>query len=130
MNKLNQEVTKLIEAQNHPLVEAITQLRQLILTAEESLTENIKWNGPNFSIGDADRITIRTQPPKQLQVIFHRGAKVQQQSEDHLIDDEAGLLVWKENDRAILTIKDLGFIQTHQAEITQYVKEWIKVNGS
>ncbi len=128
MNKLNPEVTKLIDSQKHPMVNAITELRKLILSAEEALTENIKWNGPNYSVGEADRITIRTQPPTKLQLIFHRGAKVQQQPPEHLIEDEAGLLVWKENDRAVLTIKDLNFIQTYKAEITQYVKEWVKAS--
>ncbi len=127
MNKLNSEVTKLIESQKHPLEESITELRKLILSAEESLAENIKWNGPNYSVGQVDRITVRTQPTTQLQLIFHRGAKVQQQPKDHLIEDEAGLLVWKENDRAILTIKDPGFIQTHKSEIAQYVREWVRV---
>lgn len=128
MNKLNPEVTKLVDSQSHPLVEAITELRKLILSAEESLTENIKWNGPNYSVGEADRITLRTQPTSQLQLIFHRGAKVQQQPNDHLIEDKAGLLIWKENDRAVLTIKDLDFIEIHKAEIDQYVKDWVKAD--
>jgi hypothetical protein len=36
------------------------------------------------------------------------------------------LLVWKENDRAIVTFKSLQDIENGKAELTIIVNEWIK----
>ena len=73
---LNSEVTDFLDEQKHPFRKEIEQLRNYILSANTALTENIKWNGPNYCLDNEDRITMRIQPPtKQAQLIFHRGAK-------------------------------------------------------
>ena len=67
-NILNQEVTKFLDDMNHPFRTEIELLRNIVLDANEQLTENIKWNGPNYCIDNNDRITMRIQPPKQIQI--------------------------------------------------------------
>lgn len=75
MSNLNIEVTKFLDDLHHPLRPEIEQLRLIILGADRNIQENIKWNGPNYCFDNEDRITMRVQPPKQIQLIFHRGAK-------------------------------------------------------
>lgn len=124
---LNSEVTDFLEEQKHPFRKEIEQLRNYILSANNALTENIKWNGPNYSIENEDRITMRIQPPtKQVQLIFHRGAKKQSQPKDKLISNKSKMLVWKENDRAIVTFKSFQDIENGKAELTDIVTEWIQ----
>jgi len=123
---LNIEVTALLEALNHPFRNEIEQLRICILEANKHLEENIKWNGPNYCFDNEDRITMRVQPPtKQVQVIFHKGAKKQTQPKDKLISNKSKMLVWKENDRAIVTFKSLQEIERGKTELTSIVTEWI-----
>ena len=43
-NNLNSEVTNFLDELNHPFRKEIEQLRNLILTANNNLTENIKWD--------------------------------------------------------------------------------------
>jgi hypothetical protein len=124
--KLNPEVTKFLEELGHPLRKEIEKLRKIILSADTELTENIKWNGPNFCFRKEDRITLRIQPPKQLQLIFHRGAKVKIQPKVKLIKDSSGLLVWKENDRAVATFKSMADIENNLTVLPQIVKAWIQ----
>jgi hypothetical protein len=127
MKSKNKEVTQFLDEQNHPFRKEIEQLRNCILSANTALTENIKWNGPNYCFDNADRITMRIQPPtKQVQLIFHRGASKQTQPKDKLISNKSKLLVWKENDRAIVTFKSLQDIENGKAELTIIVNEWIK----
>ena len=128
MSLLNPEVTKLIESQNHPMEDVINSIRMLILTANSSLSENIKWNGPNYSFNEQDRFTLRTQPVNKLQLIFHRGAKVKAQPTERLIKDERGLLVWKENDRAILEIESIEDVKNKKKYIQFLINEWVKVS--
>ena len=74
---LNHKVTKFLDGLSHPFRKEIEQLRLYILSGDIRLEENIKWNGPNYYLYNNDRITMRIHPPKQIQLIFHRGAKVQ-----------------------------------------------------
>lgn len=120
------EVTEWLEKQNHPFKTEIAFLRNCILSTNTGLTENIKWNGPNYCFHHEDRITMRIQPPtKQIQLIFHRGAKKQEQPKDRLIAHKSKILVWKENDRAIATFKNLQDIENAKAELTVIINEWI-----
>lgn len=122
---LNPEVTAFLDALDHPFRKEIEQLRQDILSADPDLTENIKWNGPNYSLGNNDRITMKIQPPKQVQLIFHRGAKNQALPKDKLIKDDSGLLTWKENDRAVASFKNMADIKNRKSDLTKIVKDWI-----
>ena len=121
------EVTEFLNELNHPFRREIEQLRDSVLLSNKDLTENIKWNGPNYCFDNEDRITIRVQPPtKQVQIIMHRGAKKQEQPKDKLIANNSKMLVWKENDRAIITFKSLEDIENGKAELTTIVNDWIK----
>jgi hypothetical protein len=104
----------------------IEQLRLTILSAEDGITENIKWNGPNYCFGNEDRITMRVHPPKQIQIIFHRGVKKLSQPNEKIIHDNSGLLMWKENDRAVASFKNAGSIEKSKSELKDIVKKWIK----
>ncbi len=124
---INKTVTTFLDELNHPLRKEIELLRICILSADSNLIESIKWNGPNYSIDGEDRITMRIQPPtsKQVQVIFHRGAKKQTQPESQLIEDPSKLLVWKENDRAIASFKSLEEIEKSKEDLIEIVKLWV-----
>jgi hypothetical protein len=123
---LNIEVTDFLDELNHPFRNEIEQLRICILSVNANLTENIKWNGPNYCFENDDRITMNIQPPnKRVSLIFHRGTKKQEQPEDKLIANKSKLLLWKENDRAIITFKSAQDIENGKAELTDIVTEWI-----
>jgi hypothetical protein len=122
---INSEVTDFLDEQNHPFRKEIEQLRNCILSANTALTENIKWKGPNYYFDNEDRITMRIQPPKQVQIIFHRGVKVKEQPKEKLIKDDFGMLVWKGNDRAIATFKNMEDIENGKTDLAKIVIEWI-----
>jgi len=122
----NNEVSNFINELNHPFHQEIELLRTCILTADQNLTENIKWNGPNYCYTDQDRITMRIHPPKkQVQLIFHRGAKKQANPDNKLISHKSKLLLWKENDRAIITFNSMQDIENGRAELSDIITEWI-----
>ena len=126
-NNLSREVTDFLDELNHPFRKEIDFLRNVVLSADNNLTENIKWNGPNYCFDNDDRITMRIQPPttKQIQIIFHRGAKKQEQPNDKLIKENSKLLIWKENDRAIATFKNMTEIENAKTVLGEIVKNWI-----
>jgi len=126
MVNFNIEVTDFLDKQMHPMRVEIEALRDLILSAEPNLMEGIKWNGPNYSLNGEDRITMRLNPPKQIQVVFHRGAKVKNQPDNRLIDGNYPFLTWKENDRTIATFKGLDDILQFSEMFHEVVTKWVK----
>lgn len=125
MKNLNSEVTKFLDKLNHPLRAEIEALRLIILNSVKGLNENIKWNGPNYCFEDQDRVTMKILPHKQIQLIFHRGARKILQPKDKLIEDKSGLLIWKENDRAIAVFKNLDEIKLAESNLEKIIKSWI-----
>ena len=126
--QLSKEVDKFLNQLNHPLIEEIQTLRKLILSCSEELSENVKWNAPNYTQNGQDRITMKILPPKNIQLIFHRGAKKQEQPANHLIEDPNGLLTWKENDREIATFTTNEDIEKNKENICKLVTDWISAS--
>lgn len=127
---LNIQVTFFLDEKMHPFRKEIELLRNCILKANNKLTENVKWNSPNYCYDNEDRITMRIQPPKhQAQLIFHRGSKKQKQPEDKIIENKSNLLIWKENDRAIITFKNMQDIENGINEMTEIIREWINATS-
>ncbi|MBE2206636.1 MAG: DUF1801 domain-containing protein [Saprospiraceae bacterium] len=126
MAGLNDDTTLFLDSLNHPLRADIEVLRHLILSANDRLAENTKWNAPNYSVGGEDRVTMRINPPKQLQLIFHRGAKKMDMPAARMIEDESRLLVWKENDRAVASFKTLTDIELRRSQLTKIIQDWLE----
>lgn len=125
-NGRNQDVTDFLDGLNHPFRKEIELLRTILLSVDEELVEGIKWNGPNYSIRGDDRITMRIHPPTQVQLIFHRGAKVKVQPEKRLLDNGDDFLTWKENDRAIASFQSLEQIEKDRSKLKEIASMWIK----
>jgi hypothetical protein len=123
---LNPEVSEFLSELNLPLDKEIRDLRSLILSNEPDLTENIKWNGPNYCFNGEDRITMSIQAPKMIQLIFHRGAKVKEQPLEKLISAEFDILQWKTNDRAVATFKNNSEIEKNKDQLVKIVSLWLK----
>lgn len=79
-------------------------LRSLALSAHPGLTESIKWNSPNYSLGDTDLLTMNLPRSGPLRLILHRGTKVAEDKAavPEFDGDPEGLLTWHSNIRASL----------------------------
>lgn len=124
---LNPEVTQFLNAINHPFRAEIEELRNIILSVDNGITENIKWNGPNYCVNNADRITMSIQPPKQVRIVLHCGAKVKTTPKEKIIKNDFGILDWKGNDRAIATFKSREDVTQTKNNLKAIIAEWIEV---
>lgn len=122
---LSPSVTVFLDQQNHPRRPEIEKLRSLILDGCPQLSESIKWNGPNYSDGGKDRLTMRILPTHQLQLIFHCGAKASRGIEKSRIPDPAKLLSWKSADRAVVTLADSETLNSVKTELTYLIQAWV-----
>lgn len=127
---MENEVTAFLKPMKHPLIKEIEVLRKIILSADADMGENIKWNGPNFHHKGEDRISIRIHPATQLQLILHRGAKVLAQPKGKLIEGNSGMLVWKGNDRAVITFKNMKEIKAKEIELKEIITKWLAASAA
>lgn len=113
---------------DHPFKVEVLRLRDIILGANASITEQIKWNAPSFCYAGDDRITFRLHPPKAAQLIFHRGAK--KKIGTFSFKDSTGLLTWLAPDRATVSFSSLEEVVANEQRLTQLVRDWMVATSS
>jgi hypothetical protein len=120
------KVESFLSVTRHSLKSSVVALRTIILGADKSLTEQIKWNAPSFCHAGDDRITFNLSRKDCLQVIWHRGAKSKdRKGKENLFEDDSGLLEWLSPDRAISRFYSEAEVAKSKATITKLVKRWI-----
>ncbi len=120
-DKVNQFMSKL----DHPLKGEIETVRAIILSANNEITEHMKWNAPSFCYQGEDRITFKLHPQDRIQLVFHRGSKVKP-SEDFVFEDATGLLQWVTADRAMVTLQDMRDVEAKKDALAKVVDQWMR----
>lgn len=123
-----QSVEAFITGLNHSRKAEIELLRAAVLAADSRLSEQIKWNAPSFGIAGADRITFRLAPKDLLQLIFHRGAKVQDATGFSFADDE-GLFHWAAPDRGVVDFATRSETDAKLPALVRVVPRWISATS-
>jgi hypothetical protein len=73
MNR-NSEVDRWFEQKDHPLEAELQRVREIILGADERVSESIKWQTPTFSY--EGNIVSFAPSKKVVSLMFHRGAEI------------------------------------------------------
>ena len=74
MTNRNPDVDRWLDEADHPLDAAIRRAREIILGADERVTESIKWKTPTFSY--RGNIASFNPSKKLVSIMFHRGAEI------------------------------------------------------
>jgi hypothetical protein len=127
----HEQVVEYMNNLEHPLRNEIEEVRQIILNANNQITEHIKWNAPSFCFKDEDRITLNLHGKGYFQLVFHCGAKVKDNiGNGPLFDDTTGLLDWVAIDRAIVKFTDMNDVQAKKEKLAEVITKWIEVTSS
>lgn len=120
-------VSALLDANKHSLRKEIDQLRTIILAADMSIEEGVKWNAASFKTEDW---FATLNGPKHIQepmLILHAGAKAKGLVLKDRIPDPLGLIKWLGNDRGQIIFKDTTDITTKQQALQAILISWIKL---
>jgi hypothetical protein len=123
------EVDAFMETLNHPLKAEVQAVRDIIKGVNPDVTEHIKWNAPSFCYNGDDRVTMNLRATDNLQLIFHRGAKVKD-SKDFTFKDSTGLLEWLAADRAIVKLRNMEDVTAKKAALAKVVNQWMNEGES
>jgi hypothetical protein len=120
------EVSAFMGDLDHPLKKDIEAVRQMILDASPAIQEGIKWNGPSFRTTEFFA-TIHLRAKDGVQVIFHKGAKVKDNSSKGMtIDDPEGLIQWLAKERCLVTLGRGKELHARRKAFQSIVREWIR----
>jgi hypothetical protein len=72
-------VVQFLSKLDHPLKPVVDAIRSTILGADSHITEGIKWNAPSFYC-NGWFATTNVRGKDSVMVVFHRGAKVKDNS--------------------------------------------------
>ena len=124
-----ESVETFLASLEHPAKPEILALRQIILAADPTIAEGIKWNAPSFLTSE-HFATMNLRVKAGVGVILHFGAKKNDISTTGVaIPDPGSLLEWLGKDRAMVTFRDLKDIDAKRSAFTNVIREWIKHVG-
>ena len=119
-------VAAFIEKLDEPTREIVETLRQVILSTDDDITEEIKWNAPSFYYtGDMQpfdpkeyrRHIIVMNLHKRILLVFPSGAK---------IDNSSGLLTGDYKDgRRMIEVKTIDDVKAITSALQVAIRDWL-----
>lgn len=124
----HEQVMAYLDKLEPDLKRLLSEVRKIILSANDSLTEHIKWNAPSFCLHGEDRITYNLHRKEGFMIVFHCGAKPKEPpAQGRLFEDTTGLLKWAADDRATLALKDMEDVEQYREQLKELVVKWLEV---
>ncbi|WNG44431.1 DUF1801 domain-containing protein [Archangium minus] len=121
-----EDVETFLASLEHPFKQEILALRQLILGADPSIAEGIKWNAPSFRTSEYFA-TFQLRAKDGVQLILHLGAKKRDTAVSGIaIADPESLLDWLAKDRASVKFRDLKDIEAKRSAFAELIRQWLK----
>jgi len=108
----------------------VQTLREIILNADSTLAEHIKWNSPSYVKDDEDRITFNLQNKQNVvNLVLHMGAtKAEDKNGKPVMDDVSGLITWNSNIRGMMTFQTIESIESQKESIARVLRDWLAIN--
>jgi hypothetical protein len=125
----HEQVVEFLKNLEHPQKSEIEEVRQIILSVNENITEHVKWNAPSFCYKDEDRVTFNLHGKGFFRLILHTGAKVNEEAKKRpLFEDTTGLVEQVKEDRVIVRITNMSD-DSKKDELAKLVARWIEVTS-
>lgn len=126
----HQQVVEFLDKLEHPLKTEIVEIRDIILSVNEHMTEHIKWNAPSFRINGEDRVTFNLFGKDRFRLIFHCGAKASGRAKNEpLFEDETKLLEWAAGDRAVISFTGKHDVEAKKDKLVEVVAKWLEATA-
>jgi hypothetical protein len=124
-----EQVTQNIKKLDPAFGKIIDTIRKIILSADPSVGERIKWSNPSFYYTGEMKpfdpkeykreIVVFNLFKEKIMLVFPSGAKVK---------DTSGLLTGDYKDgRRIVVLKDMADVRVKEKALQKIIKEWLKL---
>jgi hypothetical protein len=113
------DVDRWLEEANHPLDAVLRRAREIILGADERVTESIKWKTPTFAY--KGNIASFNPSKRVVSVMFHRGAEIP--GEHPRLEGEGKLV-------RTMRFTSLEDLEAGRADLEAAIRAWCESRGS
>jgi hypothetical protein len=113
------EVDAWFRALDHPLKDAMLQVRAIILKADPRIGETIKWKSPTF-VFEGNMASIDPRTKKHVNLMFHLGASLPGK---HPQLEGGGATV------RYMRFADLDEVESKRSDLEAAVRAWCKLKG-
>lgn len=105
----------------------IESMRALVREADPSLTEIVKWNSPNYTLGGVDRLTVNAAGKGPVRLILHFGTQREEDkgAASSFTGDPDGLLTWHSDIRASLPLPAGDDLAATRPAIVSVIRAWL-----
>jgi hypothetical protein len=104
---------------DHPLKDAMLQVRKVILGTDRRLEETIKWKSPTFTF-NGNMASIDPRSKKHVQLMFHQGAMLP--GEHPRLDGGGGTVRY-------MRFADAAAVKAMTSDLQAAVRAWIELKG-
>ena len=125
-----EKVDAYLKKLKHPLKEVVEALRQIILSTDKEIGEEIKWNAPTFFFSGEMRpfnpkeykryvVVFNLYQKDCIRLVFPSGAKV---------NDKTGLLQGDYSDgRRLALFPNLAEVKSKEKVLQAVIRKWLKL---
>jgi hypothetical protein len=113
------EVEAWYEDLDHPLKDAMLEVRRIILRTDRRLEETIKWKSPTF-VFDGNMASIDPRSKKHVSLMFHQGASLPGK---HPRLEGGGATV------RYMRFADLADVRAQRPDLEAAVRAWCKLKS-
>jgi hypothetical protein len=110
---MTSDVDRWLDEADHPLDPVMRRAREIILGADDRVTESIKWKTPTFAY--KGNIASFNPSKRVVSIMFHRGAEI---PGDHPRLEGEGKLV------RTMRFADLDQLEAGRSELEDVVRAW------
>ena len=121
-------VTEYIQKLDRPLGEVIEAIRQIILSTDKEIGEQIKWNSPSFFYrGEMKPFNPKEYKRDIVVLNLHKGYPLLVFPTGAKVNDTSGLLEGDYKDgRRIAKFQDMKDVKSKEKTLQKVIKEWLK----
>ena len=129
MAKSFTSVTAYIQALDQPLAEMVEAIRQVILSTDKTISEQIKWNSPSyFYNGEMKSFDPKEYKRDLIVVNSHRGYILLVFPTGEKVKAVSKYLEGNYTDgRRLMKIMDLEDLKLKEKDLKKVIKEWLKL---
>lgn len=107
----------------------VEKLRTIILGLDMELSENIKWNAPNYVYKNIDRITFNLMNKEgKVKIVIHMGAlRKENKKLEPILKNSPKFIFWNSDIRGTISFDGMQDIESKQDALRILFTEWLKL---
>jgi uncharacterized protein YdhG (YjbR/CyaY superfamily) len=110
------QVASYMQTLDHPLKPEIERLREILKSADERLSERIKWNAPSYHLDGVDIVTFGPLMRKkdEILLVFHH---------PKIVEVSSSILEGNYKDRRLVTFRNITEVEERALELVRIIRE-------